>query len=83
MLLEPCRTTPIHHMEKNHLLFARNNIIIDAVERLTYNPYEDVDGENDSNVILKNNKEIAMIYCIIILGSILYIVLSDWLDPNK
>ena len=67
------------HVDKNHILFARNNIIIDVVDRFTYNPHEEI-CHDESNNILQKNKELAMAYCIIIIFTIGYIVIIDWMS---
>lgn len=65
-------------VERNQVLFTRNNVIVDTLQNLTNNPYVFEDEELSDYNILKNNKELAMFYCMIILGCIAYIVISDF-----
>lgn len=67
----------------NQILFLRNNVIIDTVQSLTSNPYVFCDDDNDDHDIIKNNKDIAMLYSIIILCCIAYIIISDMWDSNN
>jgi hypothetical protein len=72
----------IHRVDKNNILFTRNNVILDMVEKMTNNPFVFNDEEMEDYNILKNNKELAFIYAVMIIGCIAYIVISDHFNKN-
>lgn len=65
---------------KNNVLFTRNNVIFDTVEKMTNTPFGFHDEEIEDTDILSKNKEIAMLYALLIISCILYIIISDWLN---
>ena len=68
--------------DPNNILFARNNIIFDTVEKMTNSPFVFADEELEDYSILKNNKEIALVYTSMILISITYIIICDFLGKD-
>jgi len=79
-----CPAKQKKYVDQNHILFARNNIIIDAIEKLSYSPFDEMDYDfNDDNDIFKKNKEVALIYTIIIIFTITYIVIVDYTNSKK
>ena len=64
-------------VDRNNVLFTRNNVISDTIEKLTNCPYIFDDEELEDYDILKNNKELAMMYAIIIIALVLYIIILD------
>jgi hypothetical protein len=59
----------------------RNNVIVDTLEKLTNTPYIFEDDTTEESLLLRN-KHIASMYALIIIGCILYIIVSDFLDDS-
>lgn len=81
--LEPYHSpTTINKVDSNNILFTRNNVILDTVEKMTNNPFIFNDEDLEDYNILKNNKELATTYALLIIGCIAYIVISDFLNKD-
>jgi hypothetical protein len=69
---------------QNNIMFTRNNVILDTLEKMTNTPFLYNDEEMEDCNILSRNKEIATIYAVIIIVCILYIIITDFFsDKDK
>lgn len=69
-------------VEKNHVLFLRNNVIVESIQSITTCPYIYNDDDDTEMNILENNKEVAMFYACLILCCLAYIVISDMFQSS-
>ena len=54
------RNTQTNKVEINNILFTRNNVILDTIEKMTNSPFIFQDEELEDSTILNKNKEIAL-----------------------
>ena len=70
-------------VDRNNILFTRNNVLTDTLEKMTSCPYSFNECEDSDLLLVQNNKELAATYSLYIIACLAYIIFQDFWDSRN